>query len=81
MHFQQSLNHNEVVNSGLPKYKITFTSPASAKPGFLRINVTPQETRSEIIEAANLEEAEQMAGEERMTYPTNWKVSVEEVSA
>jgi len=63
----------------LPKYKLTFTSPRSATPGFLRVNVREQESRSMIIEASNLQEAEDRAQQERLRYPVNWAVSVEEI--
>jgi hypothetical protein len=65
----------------LPKYKVTYTSPVSVRPGFLRIDLGKQETKSQIIEALNLEMAEQMAGEERMRYPIDLTVSVEEIAA
>jgi hypothetical protein len=65
----------------LPKYKVTFTSPVSVRPGFLRIDLSKQETKSQVIEASNLEMAEQMAGEERMKYPIDLTVSVEEIAS
>ena len=62
------------------RYKITFTFPGSAIPSFMpRISLLKQETRSQIVEAASIEEAERMAADERLSYPVNWSVSVEEL--
>jgi len=44
-----------------------------------RISLLKQETRSQIVEAASIEEAERMAADERLSYPVNWSVSVEEL--
>lgn len=71
----------DTYDSDTKRYKITFTSPGSAIPSFLpRISLIKQETRSQIIEAASLEEAERMAADQRLRYPLNWSVSVEELS-
>jgi len=73
-----TINAND---SGTKRYKITFTFPGTAIPSFMpRMSLLKQETRSQVVEAASLEEAERMAAEKRLSYPVNWSVSVEELS-
>jgi hypothetical protein len=62
----------------MPKYRITFTAPKHI--------LRKPETRSEIIEASNLEEAERTAILVRGRYffqfglPVSWTMSVEELA-
>jgi len=71
----------DTYDSDMKKYKITFRSPGSAMPRFmLPLSLLKQEKKSQIVEAVSLEEAERMAADERLRYPLNWFVSVEELS-
>jgi len=71
----------DTYDSDTKRYRITFTFPGSAISSFMpRISLLRQETRSQIVEAASLEEAQRMAADERLSYPVNWSVSVEELS-
>ena len=71
----------DTYDSGTRRFKITFRSPGSAIPRFmLPLSLRKQEKRSQTVEAVSLEEAESMAADERLRYPMNWSVSVEELS-